>query len=110
MPDYVTLTDAEFETEVIKSDLPVLIDLWAPWCPPCRFVGPIIEKIATEYKGRLKVGKLNVDDHKEWAMKFGVTSIPTLLLFKDGKLIKKVVGAMPKDDIEKLFKPYIKEA
>ena len=107
MPDYIELTDANFEEEVLKSDLPVLIDIWAPWCGPCRFVGPSIEQIATEYKGKLKVGKLNVDDHKVYASKFGVSSIPTLMVFKDGNLVENVIGAMPKEDIVRVFEPHI---
>jgi len=109
MSDYVELTDNNFEQEVIKSDKPVLIDLWAPWCAPCRFVGPIIEQIAAEYKDRLKVGKLNVEDHKVWASKYGVTAIPTLFIFKDGNLVQRAVGAMPKQEIEKLIQPYLDE-
>ncbi len=109
MADYVELTDARFEEEVLKSEIPVLVDLWAPWCAPCRFVGPILEEIAVEYKGKLKVYKLNVDDYKENAMRYGVQAIPTLLFFKDGILIDKSIGAMPKANIEKMFKPHIDE-
>ena len=109
MADYVELTDANFEDEVLKSEIPVLVDLWAPWCAPCRFVGPILEEIAAEYKGKLKVYKLNVDDYKENAMRYGVQAIPTLLFFKDGILIDKSIGAMPKANIEKMFKPHIDE-
>ena len=109
MSDYIELTDASFEEEVLKSEIPVLVDLWAPWCAPCRFVGPILEDIAAEYEGKLKVFKLNVDDYKENAMKYGVQAIPTLLFFKDGELIEKSIGAMPKADIEKIFKPHIDE-
>ncbi|NQT35770.1 thioredoxin [bacterium] len=109
MSDYIELTDADFEEKVLKSDIPFLVDMWAPWCAPCRFVAPILEEISAEYAGKLKVGKVNVDDHKEYAMKFGVTSIPTLLLFKGGEKVEQVVGAMPKADIEKIFKPHIDE-
>jgi len=109
MADYVELTDDNFEQEVIKSDKPVMIDIWAPWCAPCRFVSPIIEQIAVEYKDKIKVGKLNVDEHKVWASKFGVEAIPTLFIFKDGKLVQRFVGAAPKQEIENLIKPYIGE-
>ncbi len=109
MADYVELTDANFEEEVLKSEVPVLVDLWAPWCAPCRFVSPILEEIATEYKGKLKVGKLNVDDYKENAIKYGVSAIPTLFFFKDGELIVKHVGALPREDIERIFKPHLDE-
>ena len=109
MADYIELTDDNFEVEVIKSDKPVLIDLWAPWCAPCRFVSPIVEQIATEYKDKLKVGKLNVDEHKVWASKYGVEAIPTLFIFKDGNLVQRFVGAAPKQEIENLIKPYLEE-
>ena len=109
MSNYIELTDADFEEKVLKSDIPFLVDMWAPWCAPCRFVAPILEEIAAEYTGKLKVGKVNVDDHKEYAMKYGVSSIPTLQLFKGGEKVEQVVGAMPKADIEKIFKPYIDE-
>ncbi|MDP8238159.1 MAG: thioredoxin [Candidatus Hatepunaea meridiana] len=107
MADYVTLTDAEFEAEVIKSNIPVLVDIWAPWCQPCLMVAPFLVQIAAEYKGKLKVCKLNVDDNKEYAMKYGISSIPTMLIFKNGQMVKQVIGAMPKAEIENLFKPFI---
>ncbi len=109
MAGYSELTDESFEGEVLKSNVPVLVDLWAPWCAPCRFVAPILEDIAAEYEGKLKVFKLNVDDYKENAMRYGIQAIPTLLFFKDGELIDKSIGAMPKADIEKIFKPHIDE-
>jgi thioredoxin 1 len=93
----VTLTDENFETEVIKSDLPVLIDFWAVWCGPCRIIAPIVEELAGEYEGRLKVGKLDVDTNQQAAIKYGVRSIPTLLLFKDGKVVDTIIGAVPKN-------------
>ena len=100
MADYVELTDDNFEQEVIKSDKPVMIDIWAPWCAPCRFVSPIIEQVASEYKDKLKVGKLNVDENRDTAIKYGIMSIPTLLYFKDGKLVDKTIGVVSKDTIE----------
>jgi len=97
------LTDAEFETEVLQSDQPVLVDLWAPWCGPCRLIGPAVEELATEFEGRVKIGKLNVDEHPETASRYHVRAIPTILLFKDGALVEQVVGVVPKTTLaEKL--------
>lgn len=93
------ITDSNFNTEVIKSDIPVLVDFWAVWCGPCKMVAPEIEKIAEEKAGVLKIGKLNVDENRDTAIKYSITSIPSLLLFKDGQMVKKLVGAMSKDRI-----------
>lgn len=95
----VTITDANFESEVIKSDIPVIIDFWATWCGPCKAIAPIVEELAGEYNGKVKVGKLDVDDNQQSAIKYGVRSIPTLLIFKDGKLNNTIVGALPKAQI-----------
>jgi thioredoxin 1 len=100
MADLV-LTDQTFQDEVIKSTLPVLVDFWAEWCMPCRIVGPIVEELAKEYDGKLKVGKLNVDQNGQTASNFGVMSIPTLLIFKDSKVIKQMVGAQSKENFKK---------
>ena len=107
MSDYITLTDDTFDKEVLDSELPVLVDIWAPWCAPCQFVAPAIEQIATEYKGKLKVGKLNVDENTRIAQRYGVSSIPALMIFKDGQPVKGVIGAMPKADIEKIILPFL---
>jgi thioredoxin 1 len=95
----VEITDDNFETEVIKSDKPVLIDFWAVWCGPCKLIAPIVEELAAEYDGKVKIGKLDVDSNQQTAIKFGVRSIPTLLLFKDGKLKETIIGAVPKKNI-----------
>ena len=95
----VEITDDNFETEVIKSDKPVLIDFWAVWCGPCKLIAPIVEEIAVEYDGKVKVGKLDVDSNQQTSIKFGVRSIPTVLIFKDGKLKETIIGAVPKKNI-----------
>ena len=100
----VTITRENFEAEVLNSSVPVLLDFWATWCGPCRMIAPALEEIAAENAGRLKVGKVNVDEEMELAMRFGVTSIPLLVVMQDGKVVNKAVGAMPKAKIEALFK------
>src|ERR1700730_16633369 len=97
----VTLTDGSWDTDVLKSDVPVLVDFWAEWCGPCRMVGPTVDAIAEEYKGKLKVGKLNVDDNGDTAMRYQVRGIPMFLLFKDGQVVEQKVGAMGKSDFLK---------
>lgn len=96
MGQLLELTDANFEQEVIKSDLPVLVDFWAVWCGPCKLVAPIVEEIAKDYTGKLKVAKMDVDHHKKAAMQYGIRSIPTLLIFKNGKVVEQLIGALPK--------------
>ncbi len=98
---YVTLDDSNFEEEVLNSDVPVLVDFWAAWCGPCRVIAPVIEELAEEYEGRVKVGKLDVDINPRTAMQFGVRSIPTLLIFKDGQVADQLVGAVPKHQLTK---------
>ena len=97
------ITRENFVNEVMKSDIPVLIDFWAPWCGPCRMMGPIIEQMADEYEGKVKVGKVNVDEEGELSQAFGVMSIPTIVLVKDGKIVKQAVGARPKAEVEAML-------
>jgi thioredoxin 1 len=97
----VHVTDANFESEVIKSDRPVLVDFWAPWCAPCRAIAPIVDDLANEYEGRLKVVKLNVDDNPEVPARFGVRGIPNLLIIKDGQVKDQIVGAVPRSHLQR---------
>ena len=100
----ITLTKQNFETEVLQSDKPVLIDFWAPWCGPCRMLAPAVAQIAEEYEGKAKVCKVNVDDEPELAGRFGIVSIPTVLVFKNGQLSDTLVGLRPKAELEALLK------
>jgi thioredoxin 1 len=97
------VTDGDFDQQVLQSDIPALVDFWAAWCGPCRTVGPIVEELAEEYKGKVKVAKLDVDNNKQVASKYGVRGIPTLMLFKDGQIVDQIVGAVPKSRIKELL-------
>ncbi|MEN6376288.1 MAG: thioredoxin [Smithella sp.] len=102
---YVTAaTDDNFDAEVLKSSKPVLVDFWAPWCGPCRAVGPIVEELADQFKDSIKVMKLNVDDSQKTAQNYNVRSIPTLILFKDGKILDTLIGLAPKERLEDFIK------
>jgi thioredoxin 1 len=105
----INIGDAEFESEVLKAQIPVLVDFWAPWCGPCRMAGPVLEKIAKEYKGKLKVCKVNVDEQREVAIEHGIMSIPTLNLYKNGQLVDQITGITPsfEADIKKKFEPHL---
>jgi thioredoxin 1 len=105
--DTLAATDGNFEEEVLQSELPVLIDFWAEWCGPCKMVGPLVDSIAAEYEGKAKVMKLDVDSNPEVAGRYGVRSIPTLMVFKGGELVETAVGARPKPAIEKLLEPHV---
>jgi len=95
----IAINETTFETEVLQSDKPTLVDLWAPWCGPCRMIAPVVEEIAAENEGRFKITKLNTDEHPQLASRFGVRSIPTLLFFKNGAVADQIVGAVPKKTI-----------
>lgn len=103
----LTFTDAEFEMEVLKSEVPVLVDFWAEWCGPCRQMSPTIDLIASEYAGKAKVGKLNVDHNGQTAMRYNIRGIPTLLLFKGGQVVEQKVGAVGKSDVQKMLDGHV---
>lgn len=103
----VHVTDRNFEAEVLKSNIPVLVDFWAEWCGPCRMIAPILEEIATDLKGKLKVVKVNVDESQELAGQFNIMSIPTLLVFKKGEPVEQMVGAMSKDQLLAKIEPQL---
>ncbi|MCF7809896.1 thioredoxin [bacterium] len=107
MTEEITLTEQDFDEVINKSDIPVLVDFWAPWCGPCRFIGPVISEIADEQQGKVKVGKLNVDDHPGIAQRFGITGIPTIMLFKNGNAVERMVGALPKNMLEAQIIPHL---
>ena len=100
----IVLTIDNFKTEVLESDIPVLVDFWAPWCGPCKMLGPVISQIAEEYEGKVKVGKVNVDDETELAMEYGIESIPSVLYFKGGEVVEQSLGFKPKAFFEGLIK------
>lgn len=100
----IHVSDENFDQEVLKADKPSIVDFWAPWCGPCRALSPMVEELAVTYKGRIKVAKLNIDDSPLTAEKLGVRSIPTLMLFKDGKLLDTLIGLVPKDKLEDFAK------
>jgi len=101
------LTDANFETEVLKSEVPPLVDFWAVWCGPCKQIAPMVDALADDYKGRVKVAKLDVDHNQVMAQQYGVRSIPTLLIFKGGKVVGQMVGAMPRSKLETELKKHL---
>jgi len=102
-PNVTQVSDASFEGDILKSDVPVLVDFWAPWCGPCRSVAPIVEDLASQYAGKLKVAKVNVDESTEVAMRYQITSIPTFILFKNGQVADRALGALPRSEFVKLI-------
>ena len=102
--DTVTVLDATFKNEVIDSQTPVLVDFWAVWCGPCKAIAPTLEELATQYKGKVKIAKVDVDENQQIAQQFGIRSIPTLLMFKGGKVVEQLVGGAPKSKLEDIIK------
>ncbi len=100
----VTVTDANFDSEVVKSETPALVDFWAAWCGPCRAIGPVVEELAQEYLGKVKVGKCNVDENPKTPGQFGIRAIPTLILFKNGQVVDQITGAVSKSHLEEALK------
>jgi len=107
MGSEVTLTKDNFETEVLKSEIPVLVDFWAEWCMPCRMVAPVLDELSKTYAGKLKIGKINVDEEADLASRYSIVSIPTLMVFHKGELKQQQVGLAPKHLLEELFKPFL---
>jgi thioredoxin 1 len=105
--DLVILQDATFDQEVLKSDVPVLVDFWAVWCGPCKAIAPAVEELARQYKGKVKIAKMDVDEHQQVPQQYGIRSIPTLLLFKGGRVVDTIVGAVPKTKLEDSIKKVI---
>ena len=105
--DLVILQDATFDQEVLKSDIPVLVDFWAVWCGPCKAIAPTVEELAKQYRGKVKVAKMDVDDHQQVPQQYGIRSIPTLLLFKGGRVVDTIVGAVPRSKLEESLKKAI---
>ncbi len=103
----ITVTSTNFEAEVLKSTVPVLVDFWAEWCMPCKMIGPLVDQLASDYSGRMKVVKVNVDQESELAGQHNIVSIPTLLVYKDGKVVRQKVGAVPKHELENLIKDLV---
>ncbi len=103
----ITLTESNWNEEVINSDVPVLVDFWAPWCGPCRIIAPIIEELAEEFAGRVKVGKLNTDESNNIAMQYGIRAIPTVMLFKNGEVVDTRIGVQPKEALRQMLEAHI---
>ncbi len=102
-PNTLTFTDADFDSDVLNSDVPVLVDFWAEWCGPCRMMSPTVDQVATEYAGKVKVGKLDVDTNQQTAGRYGIRGIPTILLFKGGQIVEQKVGAIGKPEFQKML-------
>ena len=103
----IELTDDNFQKEVLESSTPVLVDFWAVWCGPCRAIAPLVEEIARDYEGKLKVGKMDVDAHQDVPIRFGIRSIPTLMVFKEGKVVEQIIGGIPKQQLLSKVTPHL---
>lgn len=103
----INVTDAAFEKSILESSLPVVVDFWAPWCGPCKMVAPILDKVSKDYAGKLIVAKVNTDENPDWAMKFGVQGIPTMLLIYDGKVVNRQVGALPEPMVREIIDQFL---
>ena len=106
----INVTDEAFQKTVLENELPVIVDFWAPWCGPCRMVAPILDKVAKEYAGKLIVAKINTDEYQEWAGKYGVQGIPTMLMLKDGKIVHRQVGALPEPMLKETINQFLEGA
>ncbi len=106
----IEFTDANFDQEVLKSDVPVLVDFWAVWCGPCKMIAPFVEELAGEYQGKVKIGKVDVDNNPNISMTYGIRSIPTLLIFRDGKIADQIIGAVPKQAIAQKLDAHLQPA
>jgi len=103
----INLTQDNFKSDIIDSDIPALVDFWAPWCSPCRMIAPVVDEVAEEFGGKVKVGKVNVDENRDIAIEYGVMSIPTLIVFKGGQAVDRVVGFKPKNEMKTLLEKYL---
>ncbi len=106
MSDILYVNDADFKTSVLESQVPVLVDFWAEWCGPCKAIGPVLEELAKEYGGKVAIAKMNVDENKETPVQFGIRSIPTLIMFKDGEAVDTLIGALPKAQLAAFLDKY----
>ena len=107
MTEPIKVTDAEFEYKVLNSEIPVVVDFWAPWCGPCKMVAPILDKLAVEYDGKVLIAKVNTDENQQYMMQYGVQGIPTMIFVNDGKLIHRQVGALPEPILRDLFEQFV---
>jgi thioredoxin 1 len=107
MGNAIELTDANFDEEVISSDIPVIVDFWAVWCGPCKMIAPVVDEIAEEYRGKIKVGKLDVDNNRQIATNFMIRSIPTLLIFKNGRVVEQIIGVVAKSNLVEKIEKYL---